>query len=103
MSTNKICINLKSFDHRLLDRATKEIMGSLSRTGVEVSGPIPMPRKIKRYTLNRSPHVNKKSREQFEIRRQFRLIVIHHPTPQIVDVLGKISLPAGVELKLVMN
>ncbi len=103
MQSNKIYIKLKSFDHKLLDRAAKDVINSVDMTGVKVSGPIPLPRGIERFTVNRSPHVNKKSREQFEIRRQFRLIVIHFPTAQTVDVLSKVSLPAGVELKLVVN
>jgi small subunit ribosomal protein S10 len=103
MNNQKIRIRLKSFDHRLLEQATKEIVGAVKRTGADVSGPIPLPRTIERFTVNRSPHVNKKSREQFEIRTQMRLIVISYPTPQTVDALKKVDLPAGidVEIKLV--
>ncbi|WP_316354984.1 30S ribosomal protein S10 [Candidatus Trichorickettsia mobilis] len=103
MNNQKIRIRLKSFDHRVLEQATKEIVGAVKRTGADVSGPIPLPRAIQRFTVNRSPHVNKKSREQFEIRTQMRLIVISYPTPQTVDALKKVDLPAGidVEIKLV--
>ncbi|WPY00542.1 30S ribosomal protein S10 [Candidatus Trichorickettsia mobilis] len=103
MNNQKIRIRLKSFDHRVLEQATKEIVGAVKRTGADVSGPIPLPRTIQRFTVNRSPHVNKKSREQFEIRTQMRLIVISYPTPQTVDALKKVDLPAGidVEIKLV--
>ena len=103
MNNQKIRIRLKSFDHRVLEQATKEIVGAVKRTGADVSGPIPLPRTIERFTVNRSPHVNKKSREQFEIRTQMRLIVISYPTPQTVDALKKVDLPAGidVEIKLV--
>lgn len=105
MNNQKIRIRLKSFDHKLLDLATEEIVGTVKRTGAEVAGPIPLPRKIERYTVNRSPHVNKKSREQFEIRTQKRLIIISYPTPQTVDALKKVELAAGVdvEIKLVSN
>jgi len=103
MSNNKIYINLKSFDYKLLDRAVKDIVTSVGMTGVRVCGPIPIPTKIERFTVNRSPHVNKKSREQFEIRTQCRLIVINDPTQQTGEVLGKLELPAGVELKLEVN
>ncbi len=103
MNNQKIKIRLKSFDHRSLEQATKEIVGAVKRTGADISGPIPLPRTIERFTVNRSPHVNKKSREQFEIRTQKRLIIISYPTPQTVEALKKVDLPAGidVEIKLV--
>jgi small subunit ribosomal protein S10 len=103
MNNQKIKIRLKSFDHRSLEQATKEIVNAVKRTGADVNGPIPLPRTIERFTVNRSPHVNKKSREQFEIRTQKRLIIISYPTPQTVDALKKVDLPAGidVEIKLV--
>lgn len=102
MSNQKIRIRLKSFDHRSLEQATKEIISAIKRTGADINGPIPLPRVIERFTVNRSPHVHKKSREQFEIRVQKRLIVIS-ATPQTVESLNKVDLPAGidVEIKLV--
>ncbi len=103
MNNQKIIIRLKAFDHELLDKATKEIVGTVNRTGAEVSGPIPLPRRIKRFTVNRSPHIDKKSREQFEIRTYMRLVIISYPTPQTVEALMKVDLAAGVgvEIKLV--
>ncbi len=103
MNNQKIKIRLKSFDHRSLERATREIVSAVERTGADVSGPIPLPRSISRFTVNRSPHIDKKSREQFEIRTQKRLVIINYPTPQTVEALGKVDLPAGidVEIKLV--
>jgi small subunit ribosomal protein S10 len=103
MNNQKIVIRLKAFDHELLDKATKEIVMTVNRTGAEVSGPIPLPRRIKRFTVNRSPHIDKKSREQFEIRTYMRLVIISYPTPQTVDALMKVDLAAGVgvEIKLV--
>jgi len=103
MNNQKIRIRLKSFDHKLLDLAARDIVGTIKRTGADVSGPIPLPRTIERFTVIRSPHIDKKSREQFEIRTQKRVIVISFPTPQTVDALMKVDLPAGVdaEIKLV--
>lgn len=103
MNNQKIKIKIKSFDHRSLEHATREIVGAVRRSGAEVNGPIPLPRRIERFTVIRSPHVYKKSREQFEIRTQKRLLIISYPTPQTVDALKKVNLPAGtdVEIKLV--
>jgi len=103
MNNQKIIIKLKAFDHELLDKATKEIVSTVVRTGAEICGPIPLPRRIKRFTVNRSPHIDKKSREQFEIRTYKRLVIISYPTPQTVDALMKVDLAAGVgvEIKLV--
>jgi small subunit ribosomal protein S10 len=103
MINQKIIIRLKAFDHELLDKATKEIVATVNRTGAEVSGPIPLPRRIKRFTVNRSPHIDKKSREQFEIRTYMRLVIISYSTAQTVDALMKVDLAAGVgvEIKLV--
>lgn len=95
---NKIKIRLKSFDHRTLDQATKEIVSAVKRTFVSISGPIPLPRKIQRFTVNRSPHVHIKSREQYEIRTQKRLLVIDDPNPSVVDALSKVDLAAGVDV-----
>jgi small subunit ribosomal protein S10 len=100
MSNQKIIIRLKSFDHKLLDQATQDIVVTVKRTGAEVNGPVPLPRSIERFTVNRSPHVNKKSREQFEIRTQKRLLAIGYPTPQTVDALMKVDLPAGVDVEI---
>jgi len=100
MSNQKIRIRLKSFDHKLLDQATREIVQTVKRTGANVSGPIPLPRSIERFTVNRSPHVNKKSREQFEIRTQKRLIIIGYSTPQTIDALMKVDLAAGVDVEI---
>lgn len=100
MSNQKIRIRLKSFDHKLLDQATREIVQTARRTGADVSGPIPLPRAIQRFTVNRSPHVNKKSREQFEIRTQKRLIIIGYSTPQTIDALMKVDLAAGVDVEI---
>lgn len=100
MNNQKIRIRLKSFDHRLLDHAARDITNTIKRTGADVSGPIPLPRNIEKFTVNRSPHIDKKSREQFEIRTQKRLIIINFPTPQTVDALMKVDLPAGVEAEI---
>lgn len=100
MSGQKIRIRLKSFDHRTLEQATKEIVIAVKRTGADVSGPIPLPRTIKRFTVNRSPHVNKKSREQFEIRTQRRVIIVSYPTPQTIAALKELGLPAGIDVEI---
>ena len=100
MNNQKIRIRLKSFDHKLLDHASRDIVSTIKRTGADVSGPIPLPRNIQKFTVNRSPHVNKKSREQYEIRTQRRVIIISFPTPQTVDALMKVDLPAGVEAEI---
>lgn len=103
MNNQKIIIRLKAFDHELLDKATKEIVATVNRTGAEITGPIPLPRRIRRFTVNRSPHIDKKSREQFEIRTYMRLVIISYSTPQTVEALMKVDLAAGVgvEIKLV--
>lgn len=98
--TQKIRIRLKGYDHRLLDQSTVEIMDTAKRTGAKVSGPIPLPTRINRWTVLRSPHVDKKSREQFEIRTHKRLIDILDPTPQTVDALMKLDLAAGVDVEI---
>ena len=98
--TQKIRIRLKGYDHRLLDQSALEIMDTAKRTGAKVSGPIPLPTKINRWTVLRSPHVDKKSREQFEIRTHKRLMDILDPTPQTVDALMKLDLPAGVDVEI---
>ncbi|MBE6459280.1 MAG: 30S ribosomal protein S10 [Alphaproteobacteria bacterium] len=100
METQNIRIRLKAFDHRLLDQSTVEIVRTAKRTGAEVRGPIPLPTRIEKFTVNRSPHVDKKSREQFEIRTHKRLLDIVNPTPQTVDALMKLDLAAGVNVEI---
>jgi small subunit ribosomal protein S10 len=96
----KIRIRLKAYDHKLLDQAVGEIVESARRTGASLAGPIPLPTRINRYTVLRSPHVDKKSREQFEIRTHKRLIDILDPTPQTLDALMKLDLSAGVDVEI---
>ena len=100
MDNQSIRIRLKAFDHRVLDTSTHEIVNTAKRTGAEVRGPIPLPTKIEKFTALRSPHVNKKSREQFEIRTHKRLLDIIDPTPQTVDALMKLDLAAGVDVEI---
>ena len=100
MLNQKIRIRLKAYDHAILDHSTKEIVSTAKRTGAQVRGPIPLPRQTDKFTVNRSPHVNKKSREQFEIRTHRRLIDIVEPTPQTVDALGKLDLASGVNVEI---
>ena len=95
-----IRISLKAFDQRVLDVSRVEIVNTARRTGASVRGPIPLPTKFERYTVNRSPHVDKKSREQFEIRTHKRLLDIVDPTPQTVDALMKLDLAAGVDVEI---
>ena len=91
MDRQNIRIRLKAFDHRILDTSTQEIVSTAKRTGATVRGPIPLPTRIEKFTVNRSPHVNKKSREQFEIRTHKRMLDIVDPTPQTVDALMTVS------------
>ncbi len=100
MQSQKIRIRLRAFDHKLLDQSTKEIVDTARRTGAVVSGPIPLPTRINRYTVLRSPHVDKKSREQFEIRTHKRLLDILEPSQQTVDQLMKLDLSAGVDVEI---
>ena len=100
MQGQKIRIRLRAFDHAVLDASTRDIVSTAKRTGAQVCGPVPLPRKIQRYTVNRSPHIDKKSREQFEIRTHKRLIDIVNPTPQTVDALMKLDLAAGVDVEI---
>ena len=95
-----IRIRLKAFDHRILDSSAHEIVNTAKRTGADVRGPIPLPTRIERFTVNRSQHVDKKSREQFEIRTFKRLLDIVSPTPQTVDALMKLDLAAGVDVEI---
>ena len=100
MDNQKIRIKLKAYDHRLLDQAVKDIVGTVERSGALISGPVPLPTKISRYTVLRSPHVDKKSREQFEVRTHKRLIDIIDPTQATVDALMKLDLSAGVDVEI---
>ena len=100
MVNQNIRIRLKAFDHRVLDQSTREILNTAKRTGAQVRGPIPLPTKIQKFTVLRSPHVNKKSREQFEMRTHRRLLDIVDPTPQTVDALMKLDLAAGVDVEI---
>lgn len=100
MINEKIRIRLKAYDHRVLDQSTTEIVDIAKRTGARVSGPIPLPTRISRYTVLRSPHVDKKSREQFEIRTHKRMVDILEPTPQTVDALMKLDLPAAIDVEI---
>ena len=100
MQSQKIRIRLKAFDHRVLDQSAREIVSTAQRTGAQVRGPIPLPTRIERFTVNRSPHVDKKSREQFEIRTHKRVLDIVDPTPQTVDALMKLDLAAGVDVEI---
>jgi small subunit ribosomal protein S10 len=100
MSTQTIRITLKAFDHRVLDQASMEIVNTAKRTGALVRGPVPMPNRIKRFTVIRSPHIDKGSQEQFEMRTHKRLLDIVDPTPQTIDALMKLDLAAGVDVEI---
>jgi small subunit ribosomal protein S10 len=100
MESQNIRIRLKAFDHRVLDQSTSEIVNTAKRTGAQVRGPIPLPSRIEKFTVLRSPHIDKKSREQFEIRTHKRLLDIVDPTPQTVDALMKLDLAAGVDVEI---
>ncbi len=100
MQGQNIRIRLKAFDHRVLDTSTLDIVNTAKRTGAQVRGPIPLPTKIEKFTVLRGPHVDKKSREQFEIRTHKRLLDIVDPTPQTVDALMKLDLAAGVDVQI---
>lgn len=99
-SRQVIRIRLQAFDHRILDQSVAEIVKTVNRTGAVVAGPIPLPTRIERYTVNRSPHVDKKSMDQFEIRTHKRLLDIINPTSKTVDELKKLNLPAGVDITI---
>jgi small subunit ribosomal protein S10 len=89
-----------AYDHTVLDQSAADIVNTAKRTGADIRGPVPLPTRIERYTVLRSPHIDKKSREQFEIRTHKRLIEIVQPTPKTIDALNKLSLPAGVDVKI---
>ena len=96
----KIKVRFKAYDDKLLDQTVEEIVRTVKRTGAQIVGPIPLPTKIHKYTVLRSPHVDKKSREQFEMRTHKRLLDIIDPTPQTVDALMKLDLAAGVDVEI---
>ena len=98
MARQRIRISLKAFDYRLLDQSVQEIVDTVKQSGAKVAGPVPLPRRISKYTVLRSPHVDKKSREQFEIRRHKRLIDILDPTQKTLDALTGLDLPSGVHV-----
>jgi len=100
VNSQKIRIRLKAYDHRLLDQSTKEIVDTAKRTGARIAGPIPLPTAINKFCVLRSPHVDKKSREQFEIRTHKRLLDILEPTQQTIDALMKLDLAAGVDVEI---
>jgi small subunit ribosomal protein S10 len=100
MESQNIRIRLRAFDHRVLDTSTSEIVNTAKRTGAGVRGPIPLPTKTEKFTVLRSPHIDKKSREQFEMRTHKRLLDIVDPTPQTVDALMKLDLAAGVDVEI---
>ncbi|RMD96819.1 MAG: 30S ribosomal protein S10 [Deltaproteobacteria bacterium] len=100
MQTQKIRIKVKAYDHKILDQSVNEIADTARRTGARVSGPIPLPTRIEKFCVLRSPHIDKKSREQFEIRTHKRLVDILDPTPQTVEALMQLDLSAGVEVEI---
>jgi small subunit ribosomal protein S10 len=100
MQRQNIRIRRKAFEQRILDNSTREIVNTAKRTGAQIRGPVPLPTRIEKFTVNRSPHVDKKSREQFEMRTHRRLLDIVDPTPQTVDALMKLDLASGVDVEI---
>ncbi len=100
MLNDKIRIRMEAYDHESLDQSALDIVETAKRTGAKVAGPIPLPTRIERYTVLRGPHIDKKSREQFEIRTHKRLICISEPTSKTVDALSKLNMPAGVDIRI---
>ena len=100
MTKQRIRIRLQAYDHRILDKSSKEIVETVKKTGALLAGPIPLPTRIERFTVNKSPFVNKKAMEQFEIRTHKRLLDIVNPTAKTIDELKKLNLPAGVEISI---
>lgn len=100
MDTQSIRIRLRAFDHRILDQSAEEILSTAKRTGARVRGPVPLPTRTERFTVLRSPHIDKKSMEQFEMRTHKRLLDVVEPTPQTIDALMKLDLPAGVDVEI---
>ena len=103
MSSQRIRIRLKAFDHRLIDQSAKEIVETAKRTGAQVRGPIPLPTKMERFTVLISPHVNKDARDQYELRTHKRLMDIVDPTDKTVDALMRLDLPAGVDVEIALQ
>jgi small subunit ribosomal protein S10 len=100
MAKQKIRIKLRAFDHRILDQSAGQIVEAAEKSGAKVVGPVPMPTRIKKFCVNRSPHVDKDSREQFEIRTHKRLIDILEPSTRTIDVLTRLDLPSGVDIEI---
>ncbi len=100
MAGQKIRIRLKAYDHRVIDQSVREIVDTVKRSGARVAGPVPLPTRIERFTVNRSPHADKKSMEAFEMRTHKRLLDIIDPTAKTVDELKKLNLPAGVDITI---
>lgn len=100
MASDRIRVRLRGFDTELVDQSAKSIVDTVQKSGAQVSGPIPLPTRINKYTVLRSPHVNKKAREQFEMRTHKRLIDILQPTSTVMDALMKLELPAGVDVEI---
>ncbi|NUP88523.1 MAG: 30S ribosomal protein S10 [Candidatus Sumerlaeia bacterium] len=100
MQGQSIRIRLRAYDSRLLDKSTADIVETAKRTGARVAGPIPLPTRIERYTVLRSPHIDKKAREQFEIRTHKRILFISEPTAKTIDAISKLNLPAGVDIRI---
>ena len=96
----KIKIRMEAYDHEAIDQSARDIVETAKRTGARVAGPVPLPTRIERFTVLRSPHIDKKSREQFEIRTHKRLIFISEPTAKTMDALQKLNMPAGVDIKI---
>ncbi|MGI8827448.1 MAG: 30S ribosomal protein S10 [Chloroflexota bacterium] len=100
LTKQRIRIRLKAYDHKILDQSANQIVDTAERTGANVSGPVPLPTEINRYTVLRAPFIDKDSREQFEIRTHKRLIDVLEPTPKTVDALMRLNLPAGVDIEI---
>ena len=100
MSTSKVRIRLKSYDHRILDNAVTKIVETIKRSGGEISGPVPLPTEIEKFTILRAVHKDKDSREQFEMRTHKRLIDIKHPSKETIDALAHLDLPSGVDIEI---
>jgi small subunit ribosomal protein S10 len=100
MISQNIKIRMEAYDHEALDKSAAELVDTAKRTGARIQGPIPLPTRIERYTVLRSPHVDKKSREQFEIRTHKRILYISEPTAKTIDSISKLNLPAGVDIRI---
>jgi len=102
MPKGRLRVRLKGYDHRVVDQSTEQIVEVAVRTGAKIAGPVPLPTKIEKYTVLRGPHIDKRSREQFEIRTHQRLIDVLEPTPKTLDELSRLNLPAGVGIEIKM-